>query len=125
MIRKFNNIEVTTEKSHINGQDRHCFVYVLNVNKKFNRVVLAECWGTEDDMHSTKLGIFAGVMIYKKSASVQVYALCEDGYFRNCSSLQAAPGDETLLPFRKEGLKPGGGRPDCMSIDEYYYRTCK
>lgn len=125
MIRKFNNIGLVTEKNRRLGQDGYNFVYVLNVNKKFNCVVLAECWGTEDDMHSIKFGIFAAARLHKKTASVQVYALCEDGYYRNCSSLQAAPGDEVLLPFKKEGMKPGGGRPDCMSIAEYYYRTCK
>lgn len=124
MIRKFKNIGIVAEKGHQDGHDRHNFVYVLNVSKKFYRVILQDAWGTEDEMHATKFGIYAASVPFKKSASVQVYVLCEDGYYRNCSSMQAVPGDEALLPFKKEGLKYGGGRPDCMGIDEYYYRTC-
>lgn len=86
------------------------WVHVVNVNGKFFAVAAAG-WGTEDEMQREKWGTFEGARLFKKTATVHVYAQMLDGAFYHYCSANAAPGDEILSPFAEEAIH-GTARPD-------------
>lgn len=89
---------------------RACWVHVINVSGKFF-AVSAHGWGTDEDMQREKWGNFEAARLFKKTATVHVYGLMQDGAFRHVCSANAAPQDEILSPFAEEAIH-GTERPD-------------
>lgn len=102
---------VMRETARENAAERYPFAYVLNVGGKFYSLVNAEQWETQNEMQSTKFGIWNGAHLFKKSATVFVYALCRDGFYRLCTSMNVHPGEEILPAFHKTTARPGQTRP--------------